>query len=1053
MYKLIQQINCWRLLLLLTSLSVAHICYANVNLFLEGNPIWEQHSLKLSHQITPKQGWFERKNGQIVVTNGSSILVFNGTNIQTIKSLGDRSIFSIAESPSGDLYYTSIGHLDCINHRQEEINLTPYFDCPLPQTASTIHIVPKKENSLFLKTNHEIYYLKGDSGRKIYSTRGTISIAFFCQEKFYIVDSEKGLLCVEPEAQNQENCIRKILKSHLILNITDAIELDNKATVVATSEAKLYLFNGDKFKSIPVHWDEGIADPSILQIEKIGKNIAFLTDENCIRIIDKYGKIQERIPYSNPDGFVPDSMITDHQGGIWVHTPNHISRVQPQHHLKEYSYKNNLPSSIDSICVHKGIIYVGTENGLYTLSSKERNFNQFIPGQRQQIKVCTLQDWLLYNTSQGITAIHDSRIINIPTNNAVLAICPSKKYKNTFYCIGENSISAYSFIENNWRQTLYEKIPKGYYSYILEGKDNNIWIGPSFGKIIQIEKFDDGSSNVKTPILDLFKDTQIYPIYLKNHVYFLSHNGSAEWDSKTQQPKVDTAYSQLLPFSTKDISKVIPDNMNRWWIQTNETIGYLDDNNSHIQWHKAPLSSLMPINIKSVFSDDSNNIYLASNEKVVICNLNKNKVQKSNKLSILSVFLSSEKGKNKVLHTPPNKAPLTVTLNGGDLNFVYLLDNKVRSDLNRYRFKMEGVSDQWSKWITSNKVGFFKLYPGEYRLFIEGKDYDGNISKAQSPLIIIHPPWYLTKWAYGFYICIVIALLFVIMNLRIRYVARKTNDLRLIIEQKTSEISKRNDKLAQTIDQLNQINKQLKITNSEKDELLAIVSHDLKNPLSAIINLSQILQNDLDALDKDEVKEHSGEIEDSAKMMYQIIRNLLDLNRLEQGHINVKLSPCRLYDIAREVLEHNYKKAQRKQISLHLARPEDEAICLGEIISLRQVLENLISNAIKYSPLGSSIHVAVYERRNKIICDVKDQGPGIKPEERHMLFERFAKLSAQPTAGEHSSGLGLAIVKRLTEAMKGRVSCISLPNDGSTFRVSFLKANAINLAKAHKHHE
>jgi signal transduction histidine kinase len=1051
MHKLIQQINCWRSLFLLIFLSIVHISYAKDNLFLEGNPIWEQHYLKLSHKIAPKQGWFERKNGEIVITNGSSILVFNGISTQSVKSLGDRTIFSIAESPSGDLYYTSIGHLDCINHKQEEINLTPLFDCPLPQTASTIHIVPNKENSLFLKTNHEIYYLKDNSGSKIYSTHGIISIAFFCQEKFYIVDSEKGLLCLEPESPNKEHVIREILKSQLVFSITDTVALSSESTVAATSNSKLYLFNGDKFKPIPVFWDEGIPAPNILQIKKLDKNIVVLTDENCIRIIDKYGKIQERIPYVNSDGFVPDSIITDHQGGIWVHSPNHISRVQPQYHLKEYSYRNNLPSSIDSVCIHKGTIYVGTENGLYTLNSEERNFNQFISRQKQPIKICALQDWLLYNTSQGITAIRDSEITDIPTNNLVLAICPSKKQKNTFYCIGENFISAYSFIEDNWRQTLYEKIPKGYYSYVFEGRDNNLWIGPSFGKIIQIRIFDDGSCNVKTPKLDLFKDTQIYPIKLRNHVYFLSRNGSAEWDNRTQQPLVDAAYSQLLPFSTNEISKVIPDNINRWWIQTGNTIGYLDDNNSHIQWHKAPLSRLTPINIKSVFSDNSNNVYLAANEKVVICELNKDQIHKTNKLSILSASLTSPKGNNKTIHINPNNEPLTVTLNGNDLKFVYLLDNKIRSDLNLYRFKMEGVSDQWSRWITSNKVGFYKLYPGKYRLFIEGKDYDGNISKAQSPLIIIDPPWYLTKWAYGFYICGVIALLFVIMNLRIRYVARKTNDLRLIIEQKTSEISKRNDKLAQTIDQLNQINKQLKITNSEKDELLAIVSHDLKNPLSAIINLSQILQNDLDALDKNEIKEHSGEIEDSAEMMYQIIRNLLDLNRLEQGRINVKLSPCRLYDIAREVLEHNYNKANRKQIKLHLAPPDDEAICLGEVIFLKQVLENLISNAIKYSPLNSNIHVAVYERRNKIICDVKDEGPGIKPEERHMLFERFAKLSAQPTAGEHSSGLGLAIVKRLTETMKGRVSCISLPNDGSTFRVSFLKANAINLAKAHKH--
>ena len=102
-----------------------------------------------------------------------------------------------------------------------------------------------------------------------------------------------------------------------------------------------------------------------------------------------------------------------------------------------------------------------------------------------------------------------------------------------------------------------------------------------------------------------------------------------------------------------------------------------------------------------------------------------------------------------------------------------------------------------------------------------------------------------------------------------------------------------------------------------------------------------------------------------------------------------------------------------------------------------QVLENLVSNAVKYSPPGKNIFVRLQHSAEAVRCEVQDEGPGLSPEDQKKLFGKFARLSAKPTGGEHSTGLGLSIVKKMVEAMNGKVWCESELGKGATFIVEF----------------
>ena len=231
--------------------------------------------------------------------------------------------------------------------------------------------------------------------------------------------------------------------------------------------------------------------------------------------------------------------------------------------------------------------------------------------------------------------------------------------------------------------------------------------------------------------------------------------------------------------------------------------------------------------------------------------------------------------------------------------------------------------------------------------------------------------------------------------------------------------------------QLKVSNDQLTALNAEKNEFLGIAAHDLKNPLSTIIMAGEVLKM---RNDTPEMGMITDSIIDAGKRMRDLIGNLLDVNAIEEGRFLTKLERCDLAMLAAKCVEQNLANATRKEIALQFD-PSGEFSIRADAGAATQILDNLISNAVKYSPRRTTVRIRAYIERGHACVAVKDEGPGISEEDRKKMFGKFVRLSARPTGGESSNGLGLSIVKRLAEAMSGTVECQSVPGEGSTFIV------------------
>ncbi len=230
-------------------------------------------------------------------------------------------------------------------------------------------------------------------------------------------------------------------------------------------------------------------------------------------------------------------------------------------------------------------------------------------------------------------------------------------------------------------------------------------------------------------------------------------------------------------------------------------------------------------------------------------------------------------------------------------------------------------------------------------------------------------------------------------------------------------------------------NAELQELNKIKNEFLGVAVHDLKNPLSGISGLAEFMRTTPD-LDRETSDQCLDTIIGQSNKMFSIIKNLLNVNALERGELRLEIQPINLSFITQATAESYGLKAEGKSLTLSVELDEG-GIALGDEISIIQILDNLVSNAIKFSPQGKSIALRVQrEIANKTIrIEVQDEGPGISAEDQKNLFKTFTKLSARPTGGESSTGLGLSIVKRMAEAMHGRVWCESVIGHGATFIV------------------
>lgn len=224
-----------------------------------------------------------------------------------------------------------------------------------------------------------------------------------------------------------------------------------------------------------------------------------------------------------------------------------------------------------------------------------------------------------------------------------------------------------------------------------------------------------------------------------------------------------------------------------------------------------------------------------------------------------------------------------------------------------------------------------------------------------------------------------------------------------------------------------------------KESVMDIVTHDVKNMLGGVLLQGEILTKHADSLDIEKIQQYSQAIVGRIQDINMVLKDMLELRKLEEGMFNPHMGKENLKEMLLNIGEKNRFRAVVKDIDIVYSLLEIDIVTDG--ILLTEIVENIVSNAIKFSPYGSVVTIALSYSTTHAIISVSDKGPGFTDEDKMNMFKRFAKLSNAPTGGEPSTGLGLAIAKQLIELLGGDIDCESELGKGTTFTVRLPKGS------------
>ncbi len=364
-----------------------------------------------------------------------------------------------------------------------------------------------------------------------------------------------------------------------------------------------------------------------------------------------------------------------------------------------------------------------------------------------------------------------------------------------------------------------------------------------------------------------------------------------------------------------------------------------------------------------------------------------------------------------------------------------------------YRYMLKGFNDNWINLDKERTISLTNIPPGSYKLIIEGKSKSGYVGNNSNGLtIIIKPLWWQSWWFYTINAIILILIVLFILKIRTYRIRIENERLEKIIKERTSELFLANAKLSEQKEELKSSNEHLSANqkiiqkkNKEliesiqtKDKLISIIAHDLKNPMSAILGLAELLKNKAETIEREKIERISSSIHKSSQSILDQMVTLLDWARSQTNNIYYAPEHFNVNDIIKDTVAFLEETAKNKEIELIIKNYSQEKAYADPRMTAT-IIRNLINNAIKFTPKMGKITIHSIAYNEEIQITITDTGIGIAPDKIDSLFDNATNNTTYGTENEKGTGLGLKICKDFVEKNKGQISVTSIPDKGTSF--------------------
>lgn len=1013
-------------LVLLIGMSILAFCAMAQE---KGQPVIQNYLPKDYQQHYQNWNVTQDTLGVIYVGNNHGVVRFDGSSWSTFPTPRGGLVRSVAAAPDGKIYAGAVGEFGYLAHdqagRMQWHMLSDELDSSLRNFTDVWRIFPNAQGVYFSSFQYLFLFSNDGQFKRVWKPTTQFRFCFLLKDRFFIHQSDDGLY--EMIGDSLTKIYGAMPRDALIYAMLPS---DEDFIIQTRTHGAFRLAD----HTIETYRWPATAELDARQVYDAmmlsDGRYAFATLRGGLVVTTQDGRIERIITKSVglPDNCVYD-VFEDRSGGVWLALNKGLSRIELISPLSVFDESSGLDGSVFSITRHRGKIYAGTNLGVFQLN--ERDFEH--PWRFVQLPGLPTQSWALLSTgdrlfaalSSGIYLITDQSVKPIdPTYSFVLYRSPSDTsviYAGHRQGIGRLRLSPQQVKYDRIHPEIDEEI-----RYIAETPDGSLWLAGAFDGFIRIH---DGrvtrihpNSDVRSRANRIFQTSR--------HTLFISDRGILV-HTAGDSLRLDTALTRLFPNGGRDILRLAEDQWKQLWIRRDrlETGKISTDSPGRYTGYN-PFSRISQLADVSLIWPEGRYVWFGGYDGLLLYRGITDPWMTIQKPipGFSNLMITVMLGSDSILYAGNGNASGTVELPYDFANLHFELATPGQFDVapRRFQYRLLPGDSVW-KETSEKRIHYSRLPDGSHVFEVRLADVHLRHQITRFPFSVA-TPFYRQWWAILLAITGISGLFALIMRIRQGVLERERGRLQALIDQQTAALQSKNAELLQV--------------NEKKNEYLGIVAHDLRNPLTIIMGYAQVLSMDLSekSANYEEMKKNIDYIIRTSEHMNRFVTELLDIASIEAGKVRLEKDRFDLTELVTQCAHHYQRQAIVKEIILSLIPSRQPRMVDADQFKINAVLDNLITNAIKYTRPGGNVTIQFDDRDGQHVVHVRDTGLGLSPEDLKRIFVSFGRLSAKPTAGEPSTGLGLAIVKKVVEIHGGHVWVESEKNKGSQFSFSLPKA-------------
>ncbi len=972
------------------------------------------------------QNWaiVQDRRGVMYFGNNNGILEYDGVSWQLIPTPGSPVVRSLTIDDTGRIFAGGVGEFgylapDTVG-RMRFVSLLPglgeeYRD--FSDVWQTLAI----GKSIYFVTQKFIFRWDGRHIR-VWKAQSSFHVGFAVNDRFYVRQREIGLMELVSDSLSIIPGGAEFAGERIMAMLPFASG-EKSGLLLATRTNGLLLYDGLTSRRFVTEADDLFSEGQIYSATRLTNGwYAFGTLQNGIVVIDPDGHLRYHLHKGS--GLQDDTiwfLYEDVQNSLWVGMHYGVSRIEIASPFTYFGEKEGLEGSAMQITRHQGVLYVASSMGIYHLdetpgsartSGRFRKMPDISP---QGWALLPFNDVMLAGVFDGVYEIkgNSSRVVS---NAYTMSLHRSGQDPDRVFVGMQSGLKAISYEKGQWRDEGRVEGVDYEIRNIYETPDGKLWLSTYNNGLLLV---DFSSGFHLKPSVMLFDTLNGLPSNIWNVPFdtrkglrFATRKGIFRFNETSGRFSPDT--SLVIGLGNAPIFSVSEDHRGDLWMvhfeKSNSGMARLRNDNRY-KWEESSLLRIRGIDTYVAYPDPllDGITWLGCIDRVIRYDQANSKDAALPFRTLIREVISN--GDSLLFGGVPSgkEGGQKIKFANNSLRFRFAAPVFDDEQKTLYQYRLEGYDKDWSGWSSETYKDFTRLPPGTYRFLVRARDLYGTTGETAVYAFRITPPFYLAWWAYIFYGVLLVAGLAKLLRYQQHQLRRKHQR-----EMEQMEY----DKLRE-LDQL-------------KSDFFTNISHEFRTPLTLILGPVEKL-----------LSENPGEeetrqflmVKRNAQRLLRLINQLLDLSKFDAGKMNLEMQYADIIPLLRGVVSSFESVAQKVNLQF---KNEMEAACLHfDPGKMEQILNNLVSNALKFTPEDGkvTVEVTLADDGKSLRIDVTDTGPGIPEAHLPYVFDRFYQATEISPGGEAGSGIGLALTRELVILHRGDISVRNTESGGACFTV------------------